>query len=61
MAIVEEGDLVNRLTAALHSLAPSAPVSAALTMLYRADAEDTAEIRRGPVTLRKVLVPPLAS
>lgn len=55
-----EQDL-ERLNATLLSPVPSEPVSAALTMLYRADPEDTAEIRRGLVTLRKALVPAVAS
>jgi len=53
-----EEDLA-RLNAALASPAPSEPISAALTMLYRAD--DPAEVRRGLVALRKALVPPPAS
>ncbi len=52
---------VERLNATLASPVPSEPVSAALTMLYRTDPEDTAEIRRGFVTLRKALVPAVAS
>ena len=53
-----EEDLA-RLNAALASPVPSEPISAALTMLYRAD--DPAEIRRGLVAFRKALVPPPAS
>jgi hypothetical protein len=53
-----EEDLA-RLNAALASPATSEPISAALTMLYRAD--NPAEVRRGLVAFRKALVPPPAS
>jgi hypothetical protein len=55
-----EQDL-ERLNATLASPVPSELVSAALTRLYRADPEDTAEIRRVLISLRKALVPTVAS
>jgi len=55
-----EHDL-ERLNAALASPVPSEPVSAALTMLYRADRHDPAELGRGLAVLRTALIPPRTS
>ena len=55
-----EQDL-ERLNATLSSPVPSEPVSGALTMLYRADRQDLAELGRGLVALKNALIQPRAS